>query len=526
MAVSDPTMSVPTPTGILQGVAAFNWDGAVWQPAGRAGPSVPTPTGNLQGVAAFSGVPPQPTGRAGSGVATPTGVLDGVAVYTWSGSQWTPPGGQPTPSTPSGALRGVAAFDWDGAAWQPAGQAGPDVATPYGVLQGVARFGWTGSAWAAVGAPSLSLDFMTPGTLDSRIIFTRASTATYTDASGTIQTAAVNAPRWDYAGGVPRGLLIEESRGNVVRNSGDASNATWSKGNIGVAAPVVTGNQILAPDGTMSGARVVYPAVSGAGNASNLGLDSGSGASVAPYTLSIWARGSVGGEQVYLNLTPNGSLFYRLLMTLTTTWQRYVLTTPNLTATTWFPSIGTDLRDAGQSGTPAQTIYVWGAQIEQGASATSYIPTTSAAVTRALDVCQMPLGAWFNVNTYSLAFEFIASDVSKVFGGISDAAFSANTSYFTNSQYVCGGTVTGSPALTNGSVSKQCAASTAGGNVKLSNNGGIPATVSGALTQSGATRLAIGNDPWSLSSGACAWFRRVVAWPRVLSDAEMRQVTT
>ena len=118
-------------------------------------------------------------------------------------------------------MRGVAAFDWDGSQWQPAGQAGPDVATPYGVLQGVARFNWTGSAWAAVGAPSLSLDFMTPGTLDPRITFTRASTATYTDASGTIQTAAVNAPRWDYdpVTHALKGLLIEEARTNVLLNS-------------------------------------------------------------------------------------------------------------------------------------------------------------------------------------------------------------------------------------------------------------------------------------------------------------------
>jgi hypothetical protein len=219
---SDPMWDVPTPTGTLQGVAAFNWDGAVWQPAGRAGPSVATSTGVLQGVAAFTGGPSwAPSGRAGPGVATPTGVLDGVAVHTWSGSQWTPPGGSPSPSTPAGALRGVAAFDWDGAAWQPAGQAGPDVPTPYGVLQGVARFSWTGTAWAAVGAPSLSLDFMTPGALDPRVTFTRASTATYTDASGTIQTAASNAPRWDYdpMTHALRGVLIEEARTNLLLNS-------------------------------------------------------------------------------------------------------------------------------------------------------------------------------------------------------------------------------------------------------------------------------------------------------------------
>ena len=71
----------------------------------------------------------------------------------------------------------------------------------------------------AMGGPSLAINFMTPGTLDPRITFTRASTATYTDASGTIQTAATNAPLWDYdpVTHALRGLLIEkEARTNIL----------------------------------------------------------------------------------------------------------------------------------------------------------------------------------------------------------------------------------------------------------------------------------------------------------------------
>jgi hypothetical protein len=220
MAANDPSFDVATPRGVLQGVAVFTHDGANWQPTGRASTEVATPTGVLRGVAAFSGGPNwSPVARAQTEVPTPSGVLDGVAVYTWSGSQWVPPSGNIETATPSGVLEGVAAFDWDGANWQPQTQAGAEVPTPYGVLTGVARFGWSGSAWAAVGAATLSLDFMTPNQLDSRVTFTRASTATYTDANGTVQTAAINAPRWDYANGVLRGLLIEEQRTNILLNS-------------------------------------------------------------------------------------------------------------------------------------------------------------------------------------------------------------------------------------------------------------------------------------------------------------------
>jgi hypothetical protein len=58
---------------------------------------------------------------------------------------------------------------------------------------------------------TLDLNFMFPGSLDPRITFSRASTATYTDIAGVTQTAAVNQPRWDYdpVTHALRGLLIE-----------------------------------------------------------------------------------------------------------------------------------------------------------------------------------------------------------------------------------------------------------------------------------------------------------------------------
>ena len=70
------------------------------------------------------------------------------------------------------------------------------------------------------GGPSLVLDFLN-NTLDSRITFTRSTTATYTDSSGAIATAAVNVPRFDYnpVTLAPKGLLIEEQRTNLLLNS-------------------------------------------------------------------------------------------------------------------------------------------------------------------------------------------------------------------------------------------------------------------------------------------------------------------
>ena len=102
---------------------------------------------------------------------------------------------------------------------------------------------------------TLDLNFMFPGTLDPRITFTRASTATYTDATGTIQTAAVNAPRWDYTGGSLRGLLIEEARTNVLLNS-----ATLATQSVAVTAQAYTlsfyGTGTITTSGAATGALV------------------------------------------------------------------------------------------------------------------------------------------------------------------------------------------------------------------------------------------------------------------------------
>lgn len=69
--------------------------------------------------------------------------------------------------------------------------------------------------------PSLKLDFTNARTLDPRITFTRASTATYVGANGLIKTAGVDEPRFDHdpTTGESLGLLIEEQRTNFIATS-------------------------------------------------------------------------------------------------------------------------------------------------------------------------------------------------------------------------------------------------------------------------------------------------------------------
>jgi hypothetical protein len=431
-------MGVPTPTGVLQGAAAFSWDGSAWQPSGRAGPGVGTPTGVLLGVAPFSwdGTAWQPSGRAGPGVATPTGTL-----------------------------RGVAAFNWDGAAWQPAGQAGPSVATPYGVLDGVAMFNWTGSAWAAVQGPTLDLVFSGPA-LDPRLTFTRASTATYFDASGTMQTAASNAPRFDYDPNthVLNGLLIEDARTNVLLNS-----ATLGTQSVAVTAQA--------------------------------------------YALSFYGTGTVtlSGTSTAGPLVGTGAFPTRVALSFTPTAGTLTLTV---------------------------TGSVLSAQLEAGAFPTSYIPTTAAAVTRAVDVCTMPVGAWFNAVRGTLGVEGIptvvaVSNTNQEFVSVGADGSNLIRLVLPNglgtmsvqqwSSNVNRGSIWPANSLTNGVAFKAVTTyDTVAAVDTICLNGGTIASVAVTLPPT-FTTLFIGGGRGAAPS---SWIHRVRYWPRVLSNSELQSVTT
>jgi hypothetical protein len=103
--------------------------------------------------------------------------------------------------------------------------------------------------------PTLNLDFANELALDPRITFSRSSIGTYTDKNGIIQYAAEDEPRFDYdpVTGESLGLLIEESRTNIIPNSLCSVSTGWSFG-----THAVTDNAGTAPDGTTT-ATLVTP---------------------------------------------------------------------------------------------------------------------------------------------------------------------------------------------------------------------------------------------------------------------------
>lgn len=223
--------------------------------------------------------------------------------------------------------------------------------------------------------PRLALDFLT-GALDARITFTRASTATFVGSNGLIQTAAINAPRFDYNPTTlaANGLLVEEQRANLAIYSDDLTNLIWVKTNC-TTAKTATG-----PDGVTNSATTL---TASAANAT--ALQSIISASAARSTTCYIKRRTGSGA---VEMTQNNGTTWSAV-TVTSSWTRVSIAS----ATVANPVIGLRIVADGDS------IDVALFQCETGSFATSAIPTVASQVTRTIDVAVMTgsnFSSWYN----------------------------------------------------------------------------------------------------------------------------------
>ena len=389
------------------------------------------------------------------------------------------------------------------------------------------------------------------GSLGPGAVFTRASTGTYSDSAGVLRSAATDAPRFDYDPVTlqMKGLLLEDTSTNLWLQSADASNAAWSKGNVTVAAPVVTANQTAAPDGTVTAASAAYPAVSAAGNYST--LFQSITVTAQQYAWSVWLKGTAGGEQLYVAVL--GAVAARSRVTLTTQWQRFTLITPTATAGSGFFEIGCDLRDGSQTAIAAQTIYVWGAQVEALPYASSYIPTTTVSVTRARDALSYPVASvtGFDTTKGSLAHEYyVEGCVPNFTAPIQLVGASVNNDFISVDQLTTAGATGSTPvvsgvlikaaAVTQGSanftggiatpggvVHRGAAAWALSGTVICAHDGAGQSTITGTNTSLPViANLTIAGQMNAQGNVVSQWARRTRYWPRALSQAELISVTT
>jgi hypothetical protein len=297
--------------------------------------------------------------------------------------------------------------------------------------------------------PSLNLDFANSKKLDSRITFTRGSTATYTDESGIIRTAAQDEARFDHdSDGNSLGLLIEESRTNLTLHSEDFTNAAWSHG----AETLHSANQAVAPDGTTT-ADLIYPNSTGFARTISQNYGNANGT----YTVSVFAKAG-GRNFIYVyNAQGNAKAWFNLstgakgsadagitnydIIDYGNGWYRCWVSTNSTTARYFFlgPADGDNSTEVTASGTNG--IYVWGAQLEAGSFPTSYIPTSGSTVTRSADVASMTgtnFSSWYNQSegtTVSNASTFTPTGTDACIYGYSGAGSSERMEHNAKASY-------------------------------------------------------------------------------------------
>ena len=242
---------------------------------------------------------------------------------------------------------------------------------------------------------------------------TRATTATRVNASGLIEVVASGIPRLDYfaSGGVVGcpALLVEPSAQNSVLRSQDFS-ATWAA----TVSATVTG--VTSPDGTANASTFIADSTSNrvrqsvslvSGTTYTYSLFGKFDALSSGFTMNVFeenttaygsgvcqafnlnegtlgASGTVGAGFTLQSagMENYGNGWYRCRMTVLMGY-----TTPSgATGGRVGFRIGTQIQSGRPLSVVSGSVSAWGAQIETGSVATSYIPTTTGSITRNADV--------------------------------------------------------------------------------------------------------------------------------------------
>lgn len=346
-------------------------------------------------------------------------------------------------------------------------------------------------------------------------VFSRASSATYFDVTGTLQSASSNVARFtfDPVSHAALGLRLTGARTNLCLWNRDLTNAAW------VASNVTPLKDQAGIDGAANAASSITAT---AGNGTILqSITSGSASRMqSAYVKRLTGSGTI-------NMTMDGGTTWTVI-TVTASYAK--VTVPNATLAN--PQVGFRLVTNGDA------IAVDFAQNEVGAFAGDPIPTTSASATQGADSLVIgptggvPVTGWnasagtlFTKGTSALGVA-IGNQRYAIFQDASGTnewgvarASADRTAHWSSS------VVDVATGVINDNTAFKLVAAGAANDVAVSLNGAAPAT-SGAQSPPGSVdRLSLGNRAAGDRSLE-GYLSQVAYWPSRLSNADLQRLST
>lgn len=362
--------------------------------------------------------------------------------------------------------------------------------------------------------------------------YTPTTTAAITNYIPVLQTATANSARFDHnpTTGESLGLLIEEQRTNLITYSDDFSNAAWSK-----FASSITSNSNIAPDGTLTADifkadgtsaihRINQTATAGAKvfsiyvkASSNSFIQILWDVDAAPYANFDLINGVVGtfGTATTASIQSVGNGWYRCIAYTSSS----TATNPN------FALVSSSSATRGESNSLSTSVFIWGAQLEAGSFATSYIPTVASQVTRSADSASMTgtnFSSWYRTEEGTFYINGIAGQTA--YRTLIDGSVASNQVYLSNASTAPLNYASSSSSTTvaTGTTVLAAVVFSQAGTANTLNSGSV---VTNTTIQTPYTQLFIGRNR---SSGEYwnSTFKRIAYYPKRLTNAELQGLTT
>jgi hypothetical protein len=372
----------------------------------------------------------------------------------------------------------------------------------------------------------------------SGVSITRASSGYAETAAGTLVNFGSGVLRR-----TDRGVLIEGARTNLLTRSQAFDDASWTKNNVTVTADATT-----APDGTTT-ADLVYPATTGASR----GIYQAVSGSSAAYTHSFFlkAAGKTVAAMIGITGTSATATYFDLsagtignvgtgqtaaIQALGNGWYRCSITSTDVPA---FVEVRIVDANGSLSVTANGTdgIFLWGAQLEAAAFASSYIPTAASTVTRAADEVTAttpstggPLSLYVEAGPKQATGSFAPIGVEWSDNTVNNrvglyASLTLNDQWRTFSVDGGSGQADQQSGTYTAAVQK-IASRYATNDIRAAVDGTLGTADTTCTIPAGLTTFRIANGVQGSGTHSFGYLRRAAIFPSALSDAQLQAITT